>query len=65
MLETLPYEVSPVSELLGIPLRVSRVKPRSRLLEMVDYDNQGYLHHRLLHYIVRPRQGGPVLENYG
>ena len=42
VLNAMPYEVSPVSELLGIPLRVTRVQPRSELLDRVDYDNQGY-----------------------
>jgi len=39
-LETMPYDVSPVSTKLGFPLRVTRVEPRSELRERVAYDNQ-------------------------
>ena len=42
VLETIPYEVAPVPGLLGIPLRVTRVKPRSDLGQtlVTDFDNQ-------------------------
>ena len=39
ILKEMPNQVAPISTLLGIPLRVACVKPRSQLLERVDYDN--------------------------
>ena len=51
VLDTMPYEVSPVSELLGIPLRVTRVQPRSELVDRVDYDNQGYNEFIIINWI--------------
>lgn len=39
VLDEVPYKVAPLSTLLGIPLHVARVKPRSELLERVDFDN--------------------------
>eukprot|EP00928_Gymnodinium_smaydae_P038677 TRINITY_DN26627_c0_g1_i1.p1 TRINITY_DN26627_c0_g1~~TRINITY_DN26627_c0_g1_i1.p1 ORF type:complete len:279 (+),score=35.50 TRINITY_DN26627_c0_g1_i1:81-839(+) len=40
VLEKLPYEISPLSTVLGFPLRLSRVLPRSDLRERADWDNQ-------------------------
>ena len=36
----MPYEVAPVPALLGIRLHVTRVRPRSDLVERADFDNQ-------------------------
>ena len=36
----MPFEISAVSVLLGFPLHVSRVEPRSKLAERIDFDNQ-------------------------
>ena len=40
MLETLPYQAAPVPALLGIQVYLTRVKPRSDLVERADFDNQ-------------------------
>ena len=40
VLETVPYEAAPVPALLGIPLHVTRVRPRSDLAGGADMDNQ-------------------------
>ena len=39
VLQDMPNQVAPASTLLGIPLRVAYVKPRSELLDREDYDN--------------------------
>lgn len=40
VLESMPFEVSRVSELLGFPLRITRVQARSKLSDGSHYDNQ-------------------------
>lgn len=40
VLEAMPYTTAPVSTLLGIPLRLTHVKPRSKLTKLTDFDNQ-------------------------
>merc|ERR1719229_1244222 len=40
VLETVPYEAAPVPALLGIPLHVTRVRPRSDLVKRADFVNQ-------------------------
>jgi hypothetical protein len=40
VLGSLPYDVSPVSKLLGFPLHITRVPPRSTLSAQSDFDNQ-------------------------
>ena len=40
VLEAMTYEVSPVSMLLGFPLRISRCRPRNALKDRAHFDNQ-------------------------